>query len=281
MDINRRKKELILRCIKRDPDYYSQLSEEIKNNQEISLCAIKNDIYNFNYLPKEYKKNKPFLLSLLEINPMVYHFFDNSEKNDTSIMIEFSSRYADKAWVNKRDKLRFYRELSTDIIEEETLFTSEKLWASHLPTKFNKNKKAICKLAAKLNTKSFLHQLYIFIDTELKNDKEFIQNLVKANYEIYSFIRPSFQDEPEILETVMKTSSGRVFKSFHEDFRNDSYFVLLMIELGHINKQHLGNDLKREVGSNEIKEYLNAKILREKMDQELSQEKTNQKKLKI
>lgn len=74
MDINRRKKELIFRCIKRDPDYYAKLTEELKMNLEVSLYAIKNDIYNFKYLPQEYKKNKAFLLSLLEINPMVYHF---------------------------------------------------------------------------------------------------------------------------------------------------------------------------------------------------------------
>ena len=281
MEIHRRKKELILRCIKRDSDYYSKLTNELKMNQDISLYAIKNDIYNFKYLPQEYKKNKNFLLSLLKINPMVYHFFGKAEQNDTTIMIEFSNYYADRVWINKKDKLRFYREFSNDIIEEETLFTSEKLWISHLPTKFRKNKKALCKLASKLNTKSFLHQLYIFIDKDLKENKEFIQKLVEANYEIYSYIKPSFQDEPDILETVMKTSSGRIFKSFHEDFRNDPYFVLLMIELGHINKQYLGNDLKREVGSNEIKDYLNAKILREKIDKDLSNQKMIQKKLKI
>lgn len=171
-------KDFVIEIIKKNPFLYDTLNDKFKNDLEIIDLAVKNNFYVFKSLPEKFKKNKEFIKKYV-LNGYVGIFSLASEEivNDTRFILELYDEL--KASKEEGHKcFLMYKYLTEN--QKKDLNVCNKMLTTPLqvdwiPKEMFKNKDLL--------TLNLRIDKFLFLEGELKEDKDFVISCVRENIE--------------------------------------------------------------------------------------------------
>lgn len=300
---------------------FAYFNENIKNNKSECIELIKKDVYFYDYISDSLKQDKEIILETLKKidykNKKVNEFFSNLTKKNQEDLDIFYMTLVKSHEINKiietlklrennifskaekiaeilikREKIEFVFNSfevkdNTDLIMKA--INQNPLIGLKFANKEQRNDKNLMLKAILKNVNS-----YSFCSIELKNDRDFLMELLKKitiedSEKLYKIINLNLKEDKLIFTEFIKKNIV-TFKSLPENIKNDKFIVYeLMIE----NKLNIFNyiniDWKKEYKTKtnflnylekEIKEIKTFKLL-SKIEDTIGLKTDNNKKIKI
>lgn len=210
------------------------------------------------------------------MNKSVYPFyrFTEEKKKDIEILKIFF-----KNLLNDNKNSDFYKRISE--IEKKEIKNIFMLF----PERFLKDKDVIRNIYSCCIQHSSLNRSYFYnitpIDMELREDKEFMLELINKNYHIYESLIPSLKNDKDMMKIAMKESYGRSLKFFNLEYKIDLEFLQELNKQAPVEKRLLPNFLRADIGAADISSYLESAILRNALNDKLSEKDNNTRRMKI
>lgn len=274
MEVNKNKIKKAIATIKKNPDCYLEMHPLYQNNEEIASEALSLSNKLYNSIPKDLKDKNSFLVKVLNKSIYPFYRFSDEKKKDLEIL---------KAFFNNLLMSNTCSEFYTDIseIEKKEIKNIFQLF----PENFLKNKDAVqniyscCVENFGLNRGFFYNTTSLHI--ELRQDREFMLEIINKNYHVYESLMPEFKKDKEIMKIVMQKSDGRSFELFNLEFKIDLEFLSQLNKEAPLQKRLLPIFLRSEIGAADISDYLEKALLKNSLSEDLPQKTDNTKKMKI
>lgn len=288
-------RSLALDLVKETGVNLSILPSQYQDDKDIVLLAMKDRQDDcFDFASNNLKNDKPFVLSLIKGKAIILQYVSETLKNDKEIVLEsvlISPHTFQYASSDLKDNPEFIKKLIGSV-GTILRFASDNI---------KDNKEVV--LAA-VTSKGYSLK---YASERLKNDYAIVWTAISENGNAYQFASEQFQNNRDFVEKAL-IMEGRNYKNLPEVYRNDPYILLLAYN--HLYKQaiefhsvldnptpveerkalndvknividNIGQELKNEIGENDILSYLEKRIFKEQLDQKLPTKKESVKKIKI
>lgn len=228
-------KQVVLAAVNQNGLALEFANDKLKNDEEVVSAAISKSAYALNYASKRLKDNKRIVLLAVNKEPIALKYAGNNSKDDKEVILAAVSkngstlRYASK---NLRD-------------DEEVVLAalnSGHFSLENVGKRFQDNEEFVLIALKKQGNIN-----YLGLSDRLKNDKQFLKKILKANpdfisqciynpfysdllfetaiYKIYGFIPENPEDNEELMYTLVKYNPILFYKA-SDRLKNDYKFIL-------------------------------------------------------
>ncbi len=174
------------------------VSERLRNDKDVIIAAINDNWWEFEFVPEEYKQDKNIIENMLKQDVRSFQYVDNTIKENDEYIKKLLKKYLiPLEHTNKRIQAEFGKD--KEFMKREILR--------------NKGIK--------------------YLSNELKEDKEYILELVKSNIGLpldIEFISPKLKDDYDFMIEIIKKDVW-YFEYASNRLRNNKDFVLKVIKL--------------------------------------------------
>lgn len=237
--------DLALIAIKQDGLNLKYASYEMHDNEEIVLMASDKINYAFDFATDRLKNNKEFIKKILVKNGRALQYLSAKYQDDKELVL---------LAIQDNDSLQY---------------VSKRL----------KNDQEVIKACFNVHNN---HSVLRDIGVHLKADIDFMLPFLKIEPKSFIYCSEEIRKNREIVEMVL-AKNGEVYSAIGRDLKNDKKLLLLALQTyPSISKMIIGEQLKEEVGDNDLKKYLEADFLNEKLQETIPEKEETQKvKIKI
>eukprot|EP01080_Neovahlkampfia_damariscottae_P011996 gene11996-5396_t len=202
---------LIESCVKENGMLLEFVPEKMKSEKSILLSAVKNNAMSLKFVPENLKDDLEIIQECLEQNINSFQFFSDSLKSDEC--------FVEKILKQNGTMLKFV---------DESLKDDEALASIAI----HQNACSLQFASDKIRNNVDFIQSIIYLNpiilsyTDLRDDFDFVKDLIKKNAEYYLYVSVRLQYNLELAREAVK-SNGYSLVYISNEFQNDSSIVLL------------------------------------------------------
>lgn len=232
-------KSSVIKLLKNQCIWLSEVSDELKKDLSISLLAVKKDGRNFEHLNSEFKKNKEIILAALKSKHS--HFYYIFENIPSEILNE--TEIAEYCLKHDFNTLKYLEPHYAD--NKELLIKINVVSLEYMSERLKKDREIVLHCVSQLG-----HKLQ-FASTDFQDDYDVVLVAVKNEGDALRYASERLRTDPKIVKAAIRNDWSAT-RYISDEAKNNKEIILYAIKKDFNNLQYASPELQEYYMDNPI-----------------------------
>jgi predicted RNA-binding protein (virulence factor B family) len=188
-EILKKDKEVVLSAVSNSGGALQFADKELKKDRQIVMQAVNKDGNVLQYADPIFWKDREIVMTAINGSAYALEYADISLRKDREIVLKIANSYEGRAIMFAADDLKKDRELVLQAIK------SDPSAFDFIDSSLKRDKNILSEVLSSV----FWSDAVMYVDNKLKNDREFVRNILLKNGNFFQFISPELKKDKELI----------------------------------------------------------------------------------
>lgn len=222
-EILKKDKEVVLSAVSNSGGALQFVDNELKKDRQIVMQAVSTDGNALRYADPIFWKDREIVMTAINGSAYALEYADISLRQDREIVLKIANSYDSRAIMFAVDDLKKDRELVLQAIK------SDPSAFDFIDSSLKRDKHILSEVLSSI----FLSDAIMYVDNKLKNDREFVRNVLSRNGNFYEYISPELKKDRELILLTLSYDNldnnvlFNLFSNLDDKLKNDREILTL------------------------------------------------------